>query len=168
MKCFFVSWSLALPLLSPLHAAFPPQTLYLTIIFNQSLGTFDLIWFLGGGQLPYDGILVGHCLVYIFSVMATGWGSGCSEGVCSVDCWSNHAWSMKGQHCQYPKDPFVRGCVWWGPCHLHETVCLLIHDGTPLWGPVTTNGGLLQCQLCLLQYLSAVASNDEPLQLWCL
>ncbi len=35
-------------------------------------------------------------------------------GVGWMDFWSAHAHSVKGQHCQHPKDPFVCGYVWWG------------------------------------------------------
>ena len=52
-------------------------------------------------------------------------------------------------------------------CHLHETACLLTHDGRLLWGPVTRNGCLLHCELFrLLQYPSPVTLKDEPLQSW--
>lgn len=125
------------------------------------------IWFWFSGQWPCDGPLVGIArLVFLTPWQRVeAWGP---VGVCVGWTFArSHAHSMKGQHCQHPKDLFVCGHVWWGPCHLHETACLLTHDGRPLWGPVTTNGCLLRCQLlCLLQYPSAVAPNDDPWPLW--
>lgn len=95
-----------------------------------------------------------HCWVYIFCTMATLWASRSGRGVCCADIWSYCGFLMKGQHCEHPKDPIVSG----GPCHLHETACLLTPDGRPL---------LLQTAFCssarAIVHTGHYSSNDELL-----
>lgn len=103
-----------------------PPSLYHIRLSQSPLSTlsFDFDF----GQWPRDGPLVGHCSVCSFSAMTTSWGPA---GVCGVDFWSIHARSMKGQHCQHPRDPFVCGCVWWGGLviFMRQHVCWLMTGG---------------------------------------
>lgn len=75
----------------------------------------------------------------------------------SAELWSDHGRSMKGQHCQRPKDPFVCGCVWWvGALSFTWDGMFVIHDGRPFWGACHYKHGFAAVPALLMSYSSSV------------
>lgn len=95
------------------------------------------------------------------------WGLWSSGAVQWVNFWKAHARSMKGQHCEHPKDPLcAKTCLMGGlVIFIRQHVWLTM--GGFCKRSFTTICCLLQLQLlCLPRYLCGVILNDEPIQKW--